>query len=106
MTDRVERLTNLLALLLETAEPLSLIQISAELSTQYPENEKARRAAFERDKSALREIGVPIETEMLTGGPYAGQTRYRIDRRAYELADLELDTDEMHALQVAVGSAY
>jgi len=104
MTDRVERLTNLLALLLETTEPLSLIQIAAELSAQYPAKEKARRAAFERDKSALREIGVPIETEILAGGPYAGQTRYRIDRRAYELADLELDTDEMHALQVAVAA--
>ena len=31
--------------------------------------------------SALRELGIPIDTEILTGGPYAGQTRYRIDRR-------------------------
>jgi len=104
MADRVERLTNLLALLLETIEPLSLVQISAELHGQYPEQEKARRAAFERDKSALREIGVPIDTEMVTGGPYAGQTRYRIDRRAYELADLNLEVDEMRALQVAVAA--
>ncbi|MBG7605291.1 MAG: WYL domain-containing protein [Actinobacteria bacterium] len=104
MVDRVERLTNLLALLLETAEPLSLIQISSELVGQYPDQEQARRAAFERDKAALREIGVPIDTEMVTGGAYAGQTRYRIDRRAYELSDLELDTDEMHALQVAVAA--
>jgi proteasome accessory factor B len=104
MVDRVERLTNLLALLLETTEPLSLVQISSELRGQYPDQEQARRAAFERDKAALREIGVPIDTEMVTGGPYAGQTRYRIDRRAYELADLELDTDEMHALQVAVAA--
>jgi predicted DNA-binding transcriptional regulator YafY len=104
MVDRLERLTNLLALLLETAEPLSLVQISSELLGQYPDQEQARRAAFERDKAALREIGVPIETDMVTGGAYAGQTRYRIDRRAYELADLELDTDEMHALQVAVAA--
>ncbi|RLE23854.1 MAG: hypothetical protein DRJ50_05530 [Actinobacteria bacterium] len=104
MVDRVERLTNLLALLLETREPLSLVQISAELAGQYPDGEQARRAAFERDKAALREIGVPIETEIVMGGPYAGQTRYRIDRRAYELSDLELDTDEMHALQVAVAA--
>jgi predicted DNA-binding transcriptional regulator YafY len=104
MVDRIERLTNLLALLLETSEPLSLFHIAAELDGQYPENEKARRAAFERDKAALREIGVPIDTDVLVGGPYAGQTRYRIDRRAYELADLSLEPDEMRSLQVAVAA--
>lgn len=104
MVDRIERLTNLLALLLETSEPLSLVQIAAELDGQYPEIDKARRAAFERDKAALRHIGVPIETEFVVGGPYAGQTRYWIDRRAYELADLDLAPDEMRALQVAVAA--
>lgn len=104
MADRVERLTNLLALLLETPEPLTLVQITAELAGQYPEGEHARRASFERDKAALREIGVPIETEIVTGGPYAGSTRYRIDRRRYELADLDLDEDEVRALQVAVAT--
>jgi proteasome accessory factor B len=106
MVDRIERLTNLLALLLETAEPLSLVQIAGELDGQYPESDRARRAAFERDKAALRDIGVPIETEILAGGPYAGQTRYRIDRRAYELVDLDLADDEMRALQVAVAAAH
>jgi predicted DNA-binding transcriptional regulator YafY len=106
MVDRIERLTNLLALLLETAEPLSLVQIAGELDGQYPEHEKSRRASFERDKAALRDIGVPIETEIVAGGPYAGQTRYRIDRRAYELADLDLAPDEMRALQVAVAAVH
>ncbi len=40
MVDRVERLTNLLALLLETAEPLSLVQIAAELDGQYPDTDE------------------------------------------------------------------
>lgn len=104
MVDRVERLTNLLALLLETREPLSLIQITAELAGQYPDGQQARRASFERDKAALRQIGIPIETEILGGGPYAGQTRYRIDRRRYELSDLDLHPDEVRALQVAVAT--
>jgi proteasome accessory factor B len=104
--DRVERLTNLLALLLETREPVSLVEIAGALDGQYPEAAAARRAAFERDKAALREIGVPIETEVVVGGPYAGQTRYRIDRRAYELADLQLEPDEMRALQVAVATVH
>jgi predicted DNA-binding transcriptional regulator YafY len=104
VVDRIERLTNLLALLLETNEPLSLVEIAGELEGQYPDTDQARRAAFERDKAALREIGVPIETEVVAGGPYSGQTRYRIHRRAYELADLDLAEDEMRALQVAVAA--
>jgi len=104
MADRVERLTNLLALLLETVEPLSLVEIAGELVGQYPESHTARRAAFERDKAALREIGVPIDQEIVAGGPYSGQTRYWIDRSKYELDDLELDDDEMRALQVAMAA--
>ncbi len=104
MADRVERLTNLLALLLETPEPLSLVEIAGELAEQYPESHAARRAAFERDKAALREIGVPIEQEIVAGGEYAGQTRYWIDRDRYELSDLELDEDETRALQIAMAA--
>lgn len=102
--DRVERLTNLLALLKETVEPLTLVQISGALEGQYPDAEQARRAAFERDKAALREIGVPIETEHVVGGPEAGSTRYWIDRERYELRDLDLDPDETRALQVALAA--
>ncbi len=104
MVDRIERLTNLLALLLETPRPLSLIEIAGELDGQYPENERSRRASFERDKFALRSLGIPLETEVVGGGPFAGQTTYRIDRRAYELADLDLTPEEMRALQVAVAA--
>ena len=104
MADRVERLTNLLALLLETAQPLSLVEIAGELGGLYPDSQTARRAAFERDKAALREIGVPIDQEIVAGGSYAGQTRYWIDRARYELDDLELDDDEMRALQVAMAA--
>ncbi len=104
MADRVERLTNLLALLLETRVPLSLTDIAQSLEGQYPDAEKSRRGAFERDKAALREIGVPIETVIHAGDELAGQTRYRIDRAAYELDDLDLEPDEVRALQVAVAT--
>jgi len=104
MADRVERLTNLLALLLETVEPLSLVAIAGRLAGQYPDGQTAMRAAFERDKAALREIGVPIDQTIVSGGAEAGQTRYWIDRQRYELTDLELDPDEMRALQVAMAA--
>lgn len=102
--DRVERLTNLLALLLETREALTLNRISFELAGQYPEGDSARRGAFERDKAALREIGVPIETLIVQGGDEAGSTRYRIDRDQYELRGLALDDDERRALQLALAA--
>lgn len=104
MADRVERLTNLLALLLETPEPLTLVEIAAELDGLYPDAMSARRGAFERDKAALREIGVPIESEVVEGGPWAGTTRYWIDRDRYELRGLELTEEETRALQVAVAA--
>lgn len=102
--DRVERLTNLLALLLETRSPLTLVQISGELAGMYPETAPARRAAFERDKAGLRSIGVPIDTEIVLAGPDAGTSRYWIDRARYELADLDLSPEERRALQVAVAA--
>jgi proteasome accessory factor B len=104
MADRVERLTNLLALLLETREPLSLRRIRTELAGQYPDGDAAARQAFERDKSALRGIGVPIEMTVVSGSELGGQAQYWIDRSAYELDDLDLDPDEMRALQVAVAT--
>jgi len=105
MADALERLTNLLALLLETREPLTLERIAHELTDQYPNGEAARRGAFERDKSVLRELGITIEQEVL-GGNQAGRTAYRIDRRRYELADLDLTDDERRALQLAVAAAH
>jgi proteasome accessory factor B len=103
VTDRVERLTNLLALLLETARPLTAAEIMDQLGTMYPPGDAARRGAFERDKATLRSVGVPIEQEV-AGGDQAGQTRYRVDRRRYELGDLDLEPDEVRALQVALAT--
>lgn len=102
--DALERITNLVALLLETRSPLTLEQIANELRGQYPDGEVALRGAFERDKSLLREIGVPIDSEVLAGSD-AGKTAYRIDRRRYELAELDLAPDETRALQMAVAAA-
>lgn len=103
MADPLERRVNLLALLLETSEPLSFEQIANELVGQYPEGEAARRGAFERDKAELRSLGVPIEQKVLEGDR-AGATAYWIDRAGYELPDLGLTPDEREALQLAVAA--
>lgn len=104
MADALERITNLVALLMETRTALTQEQIINELAGQYPAGDAAQRGAFERDKALLREIGVPLESEML-GGNDAGRTAYRIDRGRYELADLKLTPDERAALQLAVAAA-
>ena len=104
MADQLERTTNLLALLLETRVPLTLDEIVNQLGDQYPAGHAARRGAFERDKSLLRDIGVPIDMEVLSGSR-AGQTAYRVDRDRYELRDLQLSEAERRALQVAVAAA-
>jgi proteasome accessory factor B len=103
MVAPIERVTNLLTLLLERRHSLTLQQILDELEGQYPGAADSQRSMFERDKAMLRQIGVPIETEVL-GGTQAGQTAYFIDRRKYELRDLHLDDDERHALQMAVAT--
>jgi predicted DNA-binding transcriptional regulator YafY len=103
MSDRAERITNLLALLLEARVPLTADQIFNELAGQYPAGTTARRQAFERDKAMLRDLGVPIDTEIQAGSD-AGRTTYSIDKRRYELAGLELDADEQQALQLAVAA--
>lgn len=103
MADTLERITNLLALLLETRRPLSLAEIGDALAGQYSASESARRTAFERDKAALRAEGVPIE-QVVLGGKQAGQTGYWIDRSRFELGDLGLVDDERRALQLAVAA--
>ena len=98
--DPLERLTNLVALLLNTRQPLTLDEITAELGGQYPPDPVARRGAFERDKRLLREEGIPIE---LVPGERGG-TRYRIDPTRYELPDLGLTDAERSALALAVAT--
>lgn len=101
MADSLERVTNLIALLLSSRASLTQEQIANELQGQYPSGEAAMRGAFERDKALLREIGIPLETQVLAGAD-AGRTAYTIDRRRYELADLQLAPDERAALELAV----
>ena len=60
--DRLERVTDLLLVLLDTNRPLSLREI-AERVPGYPDGHDARRQAFERDKRLLRDEGVPVLAE-------------------------------------------
>ncbi len=98
--DRLERMTNLVLVLLETTRPLSLREIASSV-VGYPDGKEACRQAFERDKRALRELGIPISVEPLAGEEQLG---YRIRPEDYYLPELRLDPDEEQALSFAVAA--
>jgi proteasome accessory factor B len=97
---RVERVLNLLALLLETRVPLTRDEILRDVPG-YPDQASAYRRAFERDKETLRGMGVPITTEVLGDGTDVG---YRVRPEDYYLPDFGLTAEETAALHVAVSA--
>ncbi|MEI7479409.1 MAG: WYL domain-containing protein, partial [Actinomycetes bacterium] len=97
-TDQLERLTDLVLVLLGTNRPLSLAEIVAEVPGYSP-NKTAYRGAFERDKKLLREEGIEIETVEIGG---EAQTGYRITEDQFYLPDLDLTEREQRALAIAI----
>ena len=100
--DRLERLTDLVLVLLNTEHPLTLESIAFQVPG-YPEEHSAKRQAFERDKRLLRDEGIPVLTEPMPGQDQFG---YRIDREAFYLPDLALEPEEQAALQLAVAGVH
>ena len=98
--DKLERLLNLTAALLHTPRPLSASELRARMAGAYSEDLTAFRRMFERDKSDLRAIGVPIEVTTLyrLDPPVEG---YRIPAAAYAGRDVRFDPDELAALHLA-----
>lgn len=95
----VERLVNLTIALLEARRPLTFDEIRRR-TRYYPQTDAASaRRMFERDKDALRSLGIPVETRQDFGMDDPG---YLIDRRTYELRNIDLDAEEVAALAVAV----
>lgn len=99
---KLERLLNLMALLLDTPRPLTAEQIREQLDV-YPEEQASFRRAFERDKAELRAMGVPIEVSDLTDRMPAVEG-YRIPRDEYALRDPNLEPDELAALHLAASA--
>lgn len=98
--DPLERLIDLVILLLEQRMPLTFAQIRERLPEGYPQPkiESAKRM-FERDKDTARAIGVPIEvvTDELGAEP-----AYRIRKERFYLPTIDLSADEVAALVLAV----
>jgi proteasome accessory factor C len=98
--DRLERMTNLVLVLLETTRPLTLREISGTIAG-YPQGAEAARQAFERDKRALRELGIPLTMEPVDSEQQVG---YRIRPDDYYLPDLGLNAGEAQALGFAIAA--
>jgi proteasome accessory factor B len=100
MADRLERLVNLTATLLDTRRALTLDELAVRVEPRYPDDLAARRRQFERDKETLRELGIPIRVETADG--FGSEQAYRIDAKEYYLPDLSLSDAELAALHLAV----
>jgi predicted DNA-binding transcriptional regulator YafY len=100
--DRLERLVNLVAALIDTPRPLTRAEIKERIDG-YSEDPEAFRRNFERDKDLLRQMGFPL----VTVGGEAGSNEeqgYRIPRDLYELPDAGLDESELAALRLAASA--
>ncbi|HTJ32476.1 MAG TPA: WYL domain-containing protein [Dactylosporangium sp.] len=101
---RTERLVNLVICLLATRRFLTAEQIAAivpgyEHDPNDERDHEAFQRKFERDKSELRELGVPLE--MGTASIFDNEQGYRIARREYALPDIPLAPDEAAAVGIA-----
>ena len=100
VTDRLERLINLVIALREARQPLPAAEIRRRVAGYGQSDRAAFRRMFERDKADLRAIGVPVETAPI--GRFDDRVGYRIDPRRYDLPELRLEPAELTALAIAV----
>ena len=99
---KIERLTDLILVLLDASQPIPLNTLAEEIPG-YPPAGEARRMAFERDKRLLREEGIIVESVQIDG---AEQYGYRIDQKTYFLPNLDLTPEEQAALHLAVAGVH
>lgn len=97
---RAERLVNLVLCLLSTRQYLSAERIRDTVPgyADAPSDDAFFRM-FERDKTELRELGIPLETGRRS--TFDTADGYRIARQDYELGEIDLDTEEAAAVALA-----
>ncbi len=98
----LERLLNLVGLLLETPTPLTFERIRAVLEPYGQSNPESAKRMFERDKDVLREFGVPLE--LVDVDVWGTEQGYVIPKEKYYLPEIEFEPEELGALLVAAQS--
>lgn len=100
-TAKVERLLNLVICLLHTRQYVTAEYIRANVAGYSDDGQslEAFNRMFERDKTELRDLGIPLVTgrSPMSGGAEG----YRIDRGSYELPEVSLDADEAATIAMA-----
>jgi proteasome accessory factor B len=95
----LERLINLVALLLESNRPLTFDEIRDRLPAWQQQDRDTAKRQFERDKDTLRGIGIPVE--VVPTDAWEVQEGYVISRDRYSLPDISFSAEEAAALFVA-----
>lgn len=90
---------NLVIALLATRGYLTAERIRANVAGYSGQSDEAFSRMFERDKSELRDLGIPVETGKVSA--YDPTEGYRIKADAYALPDIDLTPDEAAAVAVA-----
>jgi proteasome accessory factor B len=96
---KLERLVNLLLMLLSARRPVTAEQIRAVVPGYEQADDESFRRMFERDKEELRDLGVPVETQPLDA--WEDEVGYRIPRASYELPAIPFTPDEAAAVALA-----
>ena len=99
---KLERTLNLLAELLNAESPKTAAELKARVG-MYPDDLAAFRRTFDRDKNALRDMGVQLELTMVPGTNHPVEG-YFIDKSGYYLDELNLTEEEVTALNFAIAS--
>ena len=95
----LERLLNLVALLLETKRPLTFDEIRSALGAYAQQDRGTAKRQFERDKDVLRSLGIPVD--VAATDLWEVEEGYHIPRERYELPDISFTPEEAAALFVA-----
>lgn len=96
---KTERLLNLVLALLSTRRYLTFEQLRIAVPGYEDNDPESARRKFERDKSELRDLGIPLETG--SHSVFDDDVGYRIAAREYELPDISLEPDEAAAVGLA-----
>lgn len=98
----LERLINLVALLLEARRPKTFEEIRAVVPAYQQGDMATAKRMFERDKDTLREVGIPIE--VAPTDVWEAEQGYRIPKELYYLPEISFTPEEVWALFVAAHS--
>lgn len=95
----LERLVNLVALLLEASQPLTFDRIRSLMPAYAQADVSTAKRMFERDKDVLRELGIPLE--LAATDVWDVEEGYLIRKDRYYLPEISFTPEELSALFVA-----